>query len=148
MEVDYSIYDYYKYPVLIFNKEGLLQYMNNAAVEALGRFRCGVDRCHFVYRNLDSECNNHIKCVCGKTAASSEQKVSFIRALHIEGKDRFFITERQPISHSVNFIEHLYDFTPTAEHYIEKGWMTKEELENIILETESQHINDGAPLAH
>ncbi len=136
MKVDYSSYNRHTYPVIIFEADGTLIYMNESAHRIFGQFSCGEHKCHYIFRGFENECKNYMNCVCGKEATCINGKASFVReAKTLKGK-AFFIVERLRIQESDHYMEYLYDITQTASSYIENGWMSKYELENLMLDAE------------
>ncbi|MGE4498276.1 MAG: hypothetical protein AB7E48_10395 [Deferribacterales bacterium] len=138
MKVDYSSYNRHTYPVIIFDSEGTLIYMNESAHRVFGDFDCGEDKCHYIFRGFEAECKNYINCVCGREVACTNGRASFVREAKTLDGNAFFIVERYRIQDSSHYMEYLYDITQTAASYISNGWMTKDELENMMLDTESK----------
>ena len=141
MKSEYSSYDGYLHPAIIFDNDGTLVYMNEAAKKIFGSHEEGKEKCHYIYRGFNSECKNYIKCVCGKQQPSGNPKLSFIREAVTTKGNHFFIVEKKQLPNSTRYIEQLYDITEVANSYIESGLMTKDELENMIIESESMQEN-------
>ncbi|WP_022850341.1 hypothetical protein [Limisalsivibrio acetivorans] len=133
MKVDSVFFERYDYPVLIFDDNGYLQYMNTRAGEFFDT-ESNNTKCHNIFRGLNSECRNHINCLCGRELIScaNSDRVSFVRKSKTLKGDLFFIVDRQKDGDA--HIEFLTDISDTAKMYIEEGWMTEEELENTVIE--------------
>lgn len=134
MIIDYSSYNNYTHAVMIFENDGTLIYMNEKAKQTFGNYASGLFKCHYIFRGFNDDCPKFINCVCGRERKWGKANINYLREANtLQGK-AFFIIEKRPIRDSSRYMEYLYDITETANSYIENGWMTKDELENMALD--------------
>jgi hypothetical protein len=132
--MEYSTYNNHTHPVLVLEQDGTIVYMNQEAKNTFGDYPLGQYRCHYVFRGLKDRCPNFMQCTCARDPKIEGRDLNFVReSVTTKGK-AFFLVEKRYLAGTDKHMECLFDISESVYRYINQGWITKHELENLTID--------------